>query len=287
MRALFCSFRLRSLLRLSGRTAAAAAAVLCLGGFLGLDSLFAPSKDLWPRWEAHDAGSTQVFDHSAWGALLAAYVRPAPAGGDGAARFDYAAVTDADKARLSAYAADLAGAPVSRFNRAEQLAFWINAYNALTIRLVLAHYPLDSIKDISNAWDTPVISVEGEDVTLNDIEHRILRPIWDDPRLHYALNCASAGCPDLQPEPFTAAGTEALLERAARAFINHPRAARAENGRLTVSSIYAWFEEDFGGGEDGVIEHLRRYADAPLAAALKGADGVAGHDYDWALNAAE
>ncbi|MHC8510074.1 MAG: DUF547 domain-containing protein [Rhodospirillales bacterium] len=285
----------RALLRLrrpGRRMAAALAAVLCLCGFLGLESLFAPSKNLWPRWEAHDAGSAETFDHAAWGALLAAYVRPAPGS---VTRFAYAAVTGADKARLDAYAARLAAAPVSGFNRDEQLAFWINAYNAMTVRAVLAHYPVDSIQDIDDAWDTPVLQIEGEAVTLNDIEHRILRPIWNDARLHYALNCASIGCPDLQAEPFTAANAEALLERAARTFINHPRAAhaahaaQADGGELTVSSIYVWFEEDFGGDEEGVIEHLRRYADAgaPLAAALAGADGIDGHEYNWTLNGVE
>ncbi len=131
-----------------------------------------------------------------------------------------------------------------------------------------------------------LIEVEGEAVSLNDIEHRILRPIWRDPRVHYALNCASIGCPDLRAAAFTAENAEALLDTAARAYVNHPRGARVENDRLTVSSIYAWFREDFGGTEAGVIAHLKRYAGPELAKALETATDIGGYEYDWALNAA-
>ncbi len=166
---------------------------------------------------------------------------------------------------------------MSALRRPEQLAYWINLYNALTVQVVLDHYPVASIHDIAispgllaiGPWDKPLIEIEGAAVSLNDIEHRILRPIWRDPRIHYAVNCASIGCPDLQARAFTAETAEALLEAAARAYVNHPRGARVEAGELTVSSIYAWYREDFGGTEAGVIAHLKRYAAPELAKALE------------------
>ena len=95
-------------------------------------------------------------------------------------------------------------------------------------------------------WKKKLLTIEGEEVSLNDIEHRILRPIWRDPRIHYAVNCASIGCPNLVSTPFTAENTEALLDQGARNYINHPRAVNiSSKGKVTVSSIYSWFESDF------------------------------------------
>ena len=213
-------------------------------------------------------------------------------GADGVARFAYGRVGAADRAALAAYLDALAAVPISRYARAEQFAYWVNLYNGLTVKVEFDHYPVASIRDIDispglfgdGPWDAELARVEGEPVSLNDIEHRILRPIWRDPRVHYAVNCASIGCPDLAAEAFTAANTDALLEAGARAYVNSPRGARAEDGRLTVSSIYVWFEEDFGGSDRSVIDHLRRYADPPLAAALQGRRTLDGHAYDWSLN---
>ena len=148
--------------------------------------------------------------------------------------------------------------PVSSLNRGEQLAYWINFYNALTVQVILDHYPTDSILDIKispgffsiGPWDKKLVTVEGEELSLNDMEHRILRPIWRDPRIHYGVNCASIGCPNLLTTAYTADNVDGLLTENAVAYVNHPRGASLQNGALTVSSIYDWFEEDFGGNED-------------------------------------
>ncbi len=254
-----------------------------------IESWFAPSAKLWPRWEAHDPAASRTVDHGPWRRFLSAHV---VAGTDGIARVAYGKVSAEDKAALDAYVRALAAEPVSRLTRAEQRAYWINLYNAATVRLVLERYPVASIRDInispglfaSGPWGKALFAVEGEALSLNDIEHRILRPIWNDPRVHYALNCAALGCPDLQTEAFPAATADVLLDRAAVAFVNHPRGARVEGGRLRVSSIYEWFQEDFGGSEASVIDHLRRYARGPLADALAGVRAIASHAYDWSLN---
>lgn len=249
----------------------------------------APKSKLWPRWQAHDPASTQSVDHSEWTRLIAAYVRP---GDDGINRFDYGGVTPADRAALDAYVARLSATPVSALTRDEQLAYWINFYNALTIRVVLDHYPVSSILkiDISpgffaiGPWGRKLVAVEGEELSLDDIEHRILRPIWRDPRIHYAVNCASIGCPNLLPLAYTADRVDELLDANARAYVNHPRGADLRAGRLTVSNIYDWFVEDFGGTEIGVLAHLREYAAPELADALRFVDDIDGYEYDWALN---
>jgi hypothetical protein len=160
------------------------------------------------------------------------------------------------------------------------------------LRLVLERYPVKSIRDISlggglftvGPWGAKLVAVKGERLSLDDIEHRILRPLWRDPRIHYVVNCASVGCPDVPPAPLTGANAEATLDAAARAYINHPRGANVRDGRLTVSSIFRWYREDFGDSEAGVLAHLRRYAAPGLAAQLKDVRGIDRYEYDWSLN---
>ncbi len=271
------------------RAAVVLMVMLATAGFASFEALFAPSATVWDRWTAHDPGSTAAVDHSAWDRLLGRYVI---AGRDGVNRFAYGRVTAADNAALSAYIDALAAIPVSRHTRARQRAYWINLYNALTVRTVLDHYPVESIRDIDTSpglfadgpWGADAITIEGEAVGLNDIEHRILRPIWRDPRIHYAVNCASIGCPNLRTVAYTGANTDELLETGARDYINHPRGARVAGGRLTVSSLYIWFQEDFGGTDKGVIAHLRRFASPTLDAQLATVRSISDHGYDWKLN---
>lgn len=253
-----------------------------------LSASAAPSAELWPRWQAHDPASTRTLDHSAWTAFLRRYVKT----GGGVNTVDYAAVSAADRDALEGYVRALEGTAVSRLARAEQLPYWINLYNALTVRVVLDHYPVDSIREIDispglfadGPWGKKLARVEGEQLSLDDIEHRILRPIWRDPRLHYAVNCAAAGCPDLQPRAFTAPNADGMLAAAAHDYVNNPRGVAFIDGKLHVSSIYKWYAEDFGGTEDGVIAHLAKHAGPALRARLEHARGITGYRYDWSLN---
>ena len=131
--------------------------------------------------------------------------------------------------------------------------------------------------------DKKLIEIDDEQINLNDIEHRILRPILNDPRIHYAVNCASIGCPNLLRSAYTGSTAGRMLEEAARAFINDKRGVNAQDKRATVSSIYAWFTVNFGGVVAGVIAHLKRYANPELASRLN--EAVELDDaYDWALN---
>ena len=249
----------------------------------------APKADLWDYWLTHDEQSKQTVDHSVWDRFLKTYVT---AGSDGVNRVAYGGVSGADLQALAGYIQMLGKAPVSRLNRAEQRALWINLYNALTVQVVLDHYPVKSIRDIDispglfadGPWGKKLLRIDGEEVSLDDIEHRILRPIWKDPRIHYAVNCASIGCPNLQPQSFTAANTDNLLDKGAGEYVNHPRGASIDNGKLIVSSIYEWFQADFGGSDSGVIAHLKRYADADLKNRLGQFNRISDDRYDWTLN---
>ena len=252
-------------------------------------TLAAPKPDLWPRWSSHDPASTARIDHADWSRLISVYARPST---DGVKRFGYGSVTKAERAALDAYINRLQATPISRFNRREQFAYWVNFYNALTVKVVLDHYPVATIRDIDitpgffadGPWGAKLVTVEGEKVALDDIEHRILRPIWKDPRIHYVVNCASIGCPDIPPVAVTADNADKLMEAGAVAYVNHPRGVTVTGDRVVVSSIYAWFDEDFGGTEAGVLDHLRRYARPDLAAKLKGRDSYNDDVYDWKLN---
>ena len=248
----------------------------------------APKAELWERWLAHDASSTAIIDHSAWDRFLERHVR---IGGDGINRVDYGAVRAGERKAIKAYLAGLSGVPVGRYGRAEQFAFWVNLYNATTVDLILDSYPVASIRDIDNSpgllakgpWGAPLAEVDGIVLSLDDIEHRILRPIWRDPRVHYAVSCASIGCPNLAPLAFTAENSDRLLSAGARAYVNHPRGARVEGGKLVVSKLYRWYADDFG-GKAGVIAHLKRYAEPALAAAIGDRKKYSARGYDWALN---
>jgi hypothetical protein len=249
----------------------------------------APKADLWPRWEAHDPEAGAAIDHGAWRDFLERHL---VRGEDGVNRIDYGAVSGEDRALLEAYLEQLAAVPISTFARPQQMAYWINLYNALTVQVVLDHYPVASIRDIRispgwfsiGPWGKKLVTVEGEALSLDDIEHRILRPIWRDPRIHYAVNCAAIGCPNLQPEPFEAGRLDEQLSAAGIEFVNGGRGLWIERRGLRVSSIYHWFREDFGADDGAVIAHLRSFARPELAARLEGITGIAGHRYDWRLN---
>ncbi len=249
----------------------------------------APKAELWGFWSAQDAQSEQVVDHDAWSALLGRYVH---ASATGANRFDYAGVTSEDRSRLDGYVDALAELDPRGLNRAEQKAYWINLYNALTVQQILQAYPVSSIREIKSGlfsagpWKKEVVRVAGESLTLNDIEHRILRPIWADPLIHYGVNCASIGCPDLLTTAYTGARVDAQLADNARAYVNDARGADLRGDRLVVSSIYIWFQADFGGSDAGVIQHLRRYASDGLRDQLDGITAIADDHYDWSLNGA-
>lgn len=242
-------------------------------------------------WFVNDPGSVESIDHSAWEAFVQKYVRVQP---DDTNRMDYDAVTDDDRVLLKQYLAYLGHIQIARYNRDQQIAFWMNLYNASMVDLVLGNSLADSVLQIRGPgvnvvgpWLMPVARIHGKPVSFNDIEHFILRAAFNDMGMpvHYGLNCASMGCPSISPHAHTAENWRENLKVTAHQFVNCEHGVRFENGKLLTSKIYySWFKDDFGGTDKTVIEHLLKYADPELAAELKKYSTISGDFYDWRLN---
>ncbi|NBB70197.1 MAG: DUF547 domain-containing protein [Alphaproteobacteria bacterium] len=241
------------------------------------------------RFAGDRAGAEHTVDHGAFAAFLARYRVVGP---DGVARVRYADVAPADATRLRAYLARLGEVEVAALDRDAQLAFWLNLFNAAVVEVVLAHYPVASMRDIDldpraavhGPWTAAELEVAGDALSLADIEDDILFTYWRDPRVHYALHRGSLGCPNLPAEPFTGADIDARLDAAAMAYVNHPRGVAIEGGDLVVSSLYRWFQDDFGGSEPAVLRHLKAFAEPTRAMRLQRFDGIDRDRYDWRLN---
>lgn len=248
----------------------------------------APSKKLWNDWLPYQANSDKTINHQQYQAFLNKYVYKSK---QGVNYVRYSKVNADDKVSLETYLKTMSQVPIAKYNRNEQLAYWINVYNALTIDTVLKHYPVKSIRDIklggwfsSGPWDAKLITIDDKKVSLNDIEHRIIRPIWNDPRTHYALNCASYSCPNLQKQVYTGKTIDAMLISDAQQYINSKRGVDIENNKLYVSSIYDWYQVDFGGNAQSVIQHLQQYASPKLKQQLQQYNDISGYRYNWQLN---
>ena len=228
--------------------------------------------------------------HATFDALLRDFVRRSP---DGVNRVDFRGLKARGEVRLKSYVAMLEGARPSNMPPQERKAYWINLYNAKTLEVVLSRYPVASIRDISlpgpdgkpadGPWSAQLLKVEGRDLSLDDIEKKFLVPEFKDVRLHYALNCLSIGCPNLLPEAFVASRLDRQLDGAAREFVNHPRGIEIKPGSVKASSIYEWYESEFGGLK-GVIAHMTRHARPELRRMLAKVSKIDAYDYDWKLS---
>jgi hypothetical protein len=219
-------------------------------------------------------------DHRIYAELLKAFVR------DGVV--DYNGLKQQEE-RLDRYLDQLAGVTPDQLDAGERFAFYVNAYNAWTLKLILTHYPgIASIKDTARFWQSPwkkeIARIDGRLLTLDEIEHDILRARYADPRVHFAVNCASKGCPPLRGEPFTGQDLDRQLDQSTRAFINDPARYRLAGDTLYVSRIFKWFSEDF---KDDPVGFFRQYAEGDLKKALQEGPRelkVKYLDYDWSLN---
>lgn len=237
-----------------------------------------------------EAGSQAVVDHQALDELLKRYVVD---GSDGINRVKFAAFKANDHEALKSYIDAREKIDPTKLDRPEHFAYFANLYNALTLKIVLENYPVQSITDIklndasgrlsNGPWKAHLAEVNGAGVSLDDIS-AILRKSFmsQDPRGHYMLNCLSVGCPKLYKEAITGANLERLLTDAAMAFARHPRGLKVTDGKAKSSSLYSWYQADFGGA-DGVISHLAAAGGPEVAAKLGGIEKISSHSYDWAL----
>ena len=226
-------------------------------------------------------GSTSV-DHTDWTILLKKYV-------DDCGNVDYAGFGK-DSLRLNAYLDKLSKHPPDKksWSEYEQIAYWINVYNAFTIKLIIQHYPLESIKEIgskiqipfiNSPWDIKFINIYGEMLDLNNVEHSILRKNFDEPRIHFAINCASVSCPKLRREAYISEKLDNQLNEQAFEFINDPRQNRIEKDKAELSKIFNWFKGDFT-KEGSLDEFINRFSNTRITENTK----ISFMNYDWSLN---
>ena len=263
---------------------------LLLVGMLSPFALAAPKSELWPYWNQSRSDSNIEVDHQLWQSLLSRFVRESA---DGINRVAYREFDEAAKLELSNYLEAMSRVAPTQLNQNEQLAYWINLYNAQTIQVVLDHPKKKSILSMGpffafGPWDEPYLTIEGKPVTLNDIEHRILRPIWQDHRLHYVLNCASIGCPNLNRHAYQAELIDQQLAGAQVNFLRHPRAVTlTDSGKLQVTSLFDWYLIDFAQDISGLLAYLaaqRPDLAADLSALVDEGNPKIDYVYDWDLN---
>ncbi|MFW5920970.1 MAG: DUF547 domain-containing protein [Polyangiales bacterium] len=217
--------------------------------------------------------------HAAWDAIVSSYATD-----DGGFRYEALRESTEDLARLDGYLERVAGADASTLERDAELAFYINAYNALTVKAVLDAWPTESVMEVDGFFKEKKHAVAGREVTLDELEHGIIREQFDEPRIHFAVNCASASCPPLADEAYTAANLERLLAAQTRAYVRESTEIDEGAGKVRVSKLFEWFEEDFadaGGVRAFVAERLPE----GKAKKVRSDDLELVHrEYDWALN---
>jgi hypothetical protein len=226
------------------------------------------------------ASAAQGVDHSLYAGLLKKYVK----GGV----VNYKGIKN-EEATLDQYLKVLEKTDTKALPRNEQFAFYVNAYNAWTIKLILSGYPgITSIKDLGSLFKSPwkkkICRIDGRIITLDDIEHNILRPRFKDPRVHFAINCAAKSCPPLRSGPYRGGELDQQLDEMAAAFINDPSKNRLEGNTLYVSKIFDWFEEDFNGD---ILAFFLKFTKEDLKEQLEASQEkikVKYLDYDWSLN---
>jgi len=168
--------------------------------------------------------------------------------------------------------------PASYWDKNDSLAYFINAYNAVTVKLILDNYPLKSIRDIKDPWDSKSLNLPNNTMTLNDIEHKVLRKMGD-PRIHFAINCASASCPQLSNEAFRASKVQKQLEEATALFINDTSKNEITEKNIGLSKIFLWFSKDFGSKKERIV-FIQKYSQKPFKDKAK----IKYQEYDWSLN---
>lgn len=225
--------------------------------------------------------NSKPIKHDDWDALVKQHVNEA-------GWVDYKGFI-ADSTRLQNYLDQLrANHPNQKnWSRDEQLAYWINAYNAFTVELILDHYPVESIKDIKSGipfvngvWDIEFIKIEDQVYSLNNIEHGIIRPKFNEERIHFAVNCASYSCPKLLNEAFCAEHLDQQLDKVVKAFINNPEKNLIEEDQIQLSKILSWYWMDFKNKYDSRIEFVNKYSTKKVNTDAK----VDYLDYNWSLN---
>lgn len=264
--------------------------LLALGVVLSAASCGAPASEpaTGPVAEqiraSFEAGSG-TFDHAEWNRLLAEGTR------DGFVDYEYMTT---HRAELDAYLERVARANLAELGPDHLMALLMNAYNALTVRSILDAWPVESIREIDGVWTEATHTVGGQELTLDAIEHNLLRPFWKDPRIHFGVNCASYSCAPLPPWAFTGDAVDEQLDQRTEAFLSSPKNVRIDGDSLRVSKYFDWYGADFtaegwhprAATVPAFIAGHTRPEVADFIEARGGDVPLAFMDYDWSLNAA-
>lgn len=264
------------------------AQILCL--LLNSTPVLALShKAFWPKWAVHNAVSQETISHQEWQGFLTQYVITNK---EDINLIDYPHITQEDTKTLNKYITRMSQVDIKNYNRDEQLAYWLNFYNAIVVQTIVKHYPIDTVQEVNispglfntGPWGSTLVTVLGEPLSLDDIHNRIIRAVWNDPRTHYALNDGSIGAANLSKKAFQGSTINAQLNEAAHAYINSLRYVQVIDGKLVVSKIYEWYLDDFGGSEADLIHHLSQYASNDLLQSLQKISKIDDYVYNWHLN---
>ncbi|MCI5056154.1 MAG: DUF547 domain-containing protein [Flavobacteriales bacterium] len=213
--------------------------------------------------------------HSNWSDMLSKHVSPSGV-------VDYEGFKT-DRERLLDYVKQISQTDVSKMTKDEELCFWINAYNALTVKLILDNYPVKSIKDIKQAddgpWDIKVTLIGGKKYSLNEIENEVIRKKFDEPRIHFAIVCASYSCPKLRNEAYFPSRLNEQLDQQTKAFVNDEKRNKLSENKAEISQIFDWFKGDFM-KSGSVISFLNKYSKVKISPSAT----ISYLDYDWTLN---
>ena len=227
-----------------------------------------------------ESSTSTPISHGIWNDILTKHV-------NNNGRVDYKGIIQ-DKEKLDNYINLLeTNHPNKKWSKNEQLAYWINAYNAFTVKLIVDNYPVKSIKDvtsglsiINSVWDIKFITIEGQEYDLANIEHGILRKSFNEPRIHFAVNCASISCPPLLPEAYVAETVIEQMDRATKQFINDKKYNKINDDSAEISKIFQWYKGDFTQNGKSLQNYIAQYLDQEISKDLS----ISYADYNWNLN---
>ena len=257
--------------------------------FVSTSALASFHKHIWPKWQAHNPLSQAVISHQQWQDFLTKCVYT---NAEGINLVDYPHLTENDLTHLKQYIKHLSKININDYNRSEQLAFWLNLYNALIVQIIADYYPVDTVQEVNispglfsvGPWGANLVTIGGTQLTLDDIQNRIIRAIWNDPRTLYAINDGCIGAPNLSKQAYQGSTIDKQLNLATRDYINSMRGLQIIEGKLILSKMYEWYFDDFGGSESDIVHHLTHFANKSLHEDLSKIASINSYTYNWHLN---
>jgi len=251
----------------------------------------APKSKLIEFWDDHESSSRMEVNHNEWQAILSKYVQDQHP--SGISRFNYEAVTAEDVLKLKEYIAYLELLDPRQLNLAEAQAFWINLYNALMLDKILDSYQEGSNRAVnrllrgslrSSRWSKNIAKVTLQNLSLDDIQHGILRPMWNDPRIHFVITTGALSGANILKTAFNGENNEELLEQSKRDFFSHDKAVRVDDNRIVLNSLFNWYRDDFATDKDSLLRYIRKNVSEDTRKSLEDLSSIR-YEYLWELNA--